>query len=235
MTGRIFKILAAALLTVVLVTAVAGCTSPKKSTLGGVDIGEYSIVYSEEDHDYSYRAAVYIRDRLEDIADCTLPLIEDDEASATGYEIVVGETSRDISARLDAECEGLQFAILGEEKQVALEGDYFIIAAAAYYFIETYFPENNYDATVPTGVSVHEPIVKEAKNYIMLIGDGMGLYQTKLFDYLTDVSGYSDGEDTFYGYMFLLKGHTTSLCSPAELKPTIPAWDSSPTVLICSH
>ena len=44
-------------------------------------------------------------------------------------------------------------------------------------------------------------IVKEAKNYILLIGDGMGVYQTLLFDYLTDTTDYSDGESLFYGYM----------------------------------
>ena len=206
MKKRIIIAVSAAILTIAVAIGLAGCTSPTKSTLGGVPIKEYSIVYSDADHDYSLRAAEYIRDSIEEVTGCSLPLIEDDETSESGYEIVVGETSREISERLDAECEGLEFAILGEEKQVALEGDYFIIAAAAYYFIETYFPENNYDAAVPSGVSVHEPIVKEAKNYIMLIGDGMGLYQTKLFDYLTDVSDYSDGENTFYGYMLPYSG-----------------------------
>jgi alkaline phosphatase len=48
--------------------------------------------------------------------------------------------------------------------------------------------------------------VKETKNYVLLIGDGMGVYQTKIFDYLEDTSEYSDGESLFYGYMFPYQG-----------------------------
>ena len=133
-------------------------------------------------------------------------MIEDSEAAVSEYEIVVGETSRDISARLDADCEGVQFAILAEEKQIALEGEKFVIAAAAYYFISEYVPEAGAKTTVPGGVSVHDPIVKEAKNFILLIGDGMGYYQTKMFDYMEDNTDFSDGEDEFYGYMLPYQG-----------------------------
>jgi alkaline phosphatase len=44
------------------------------------------------------------------------------------------------------------------------------------------------------------PIVKEAKNFIILIGDGMGVYQTRLFEAMENNRKYSDGEDIFYGY-----------------------------------
>ena len=179
---------------------------PIPYSLNGVDISEYVIIYDEDATDYNKRAAEYIRDAIQGLTHFTLN-IKDDSEHASEHEIVVGETSRDISKRLDSETSGFEFAILTEGTKIALEGNYFVIAAAAYYFIETYILTGTIDMTVPDGVSVHEPIVKEAKNFILLIGDGMGVYQTQLFDYLEDTSEYSDGENSFYGYMFPYQGY----------------------------
>lgn len=175
-------------------------TPADASLLNGVDLSSFSIVYAAGDSDYNYRAATYLKTEIKERTGLELPLVTDDKQSETGYEIIVGETTREISSRLDADTEHTQFAILAEDKQIALEGDYFIIAAAAYFFVETYVPADNFSADIPKAVSIHEPIVEKAKNYIVLIGDGMGIYQTLLFDVLNDRSGYSDGESQFYGY-----------------------------------
>ncbi|MBQ8413844.1 MAG: alkaline phosphatase [Clostridia bacterium] len=178
------------------------------NSINGESLKDYSIVYSEEDHDYSKRAAEYIQSEILARTKINLPLIEDSEDAVTENEIVVGNTERAISEKLNAETVGLQFAILADQGDVALEGDYFIIAAAAYFFIETYVPTADYDATVPEEVKVHSPIVKEAKNFIMLIGDGMGINQTKMFEYLENDREYSDGEDMFYGYYLPAQGQS---------------------------
>ena len=181
---------------------IAGCNTPETdgSEINGIPLSEFTIVYSEEDHDYSKRAAEYIQSEILTRTGLELELIEDDQDSRTAGEIVVGETARPISERMNADTQGTQFAILAEGGVIALEGDYFIIAAAAYFFIETYVPEDNFSAQIPTEVTVHDPIVKEAENFILLIGDGMGVYQTTLFDVFENNVYYSDGEDTFYGY-----------------------------------
>lgn len=177
------------------------------SFINGVNLDQFKIVYSADDLDYAKRAAEYIKSEIKVRTNLDLPLVTDSEATSA-HEIVVGNTARAISERLDAETEGLEFAILAEENAIALEGDYFVIAAAAYFFVETYVPSDDFSATIPTAATVHEPIVKEAKNFIMLIGDGMGVNQTLLFDYLDDVSGYSDGENQFYGYMLPYMGYS---------------------------
>ena len=174
--------------------------------INGVKIENYSIVYSEEDLDYSVRAAEYIRDAVLERTGIELTLVEDSEAPVSEYEIVVGNTDREISKNLNAKTEGLEFAIKAEGKQIALEGDYFIIAAAAYFFVETYVGDGKQSTTVPEAVSIHSPIVKEAKNYILLIGDGMGINQTKSFEYLENNIEYGDGEDIFYGYYLPYQG-----------------------------
>lgn len=179
----------------------------KTPILNGVKISEYTIVYDAEGLDYNKRAAEYIRDTVLERSDIELEIV-DDSAPEGECEIVVGETSRAISKELDEPTENFDFSMLVRGNKIALEADYFIIAAAAYYFVTTYTLEPGYVGDIPEGVSILEPIVKEADNIIMLIGDGMGVYQTELFDYLDDVSDYSDKEDLFYGYLFPYKGYS---------------------------
>ena len=101
----------------------------------------------------------------------------------------------------------MEFALLSNEAHIALEGNAFTVAAAAYYFAETYMTSTPVAAEIPKEISIQTPIVKEAKSVIFLIGDGMGPYQTRMFEYLTpDDSTVSDGENRFYGYCFPAQG-----------------------------
>lgn len=184
-----------------------GCESTR-SYINDVNIKEFCIIYADEDGEYAKRAAKYIQDTVEDRIGITLPLFDDDEVDPGKHEIVVGNTNRAISQKLDAECEGLEFAILADNGSVALEADYFVIAAAAYFFTETCIPMKNFEATVPEEIKIHTPIVKEAKNFILLIGDGMGVYQTQIFDYVDNDIEYGDGEDIFYGYLLPYQGYS---------------------------
>lgn len=190
----------------------SSCTPEKNSymtppTINGVSLKDYTIVYDQQGLDYNKRAAEYIKNTSKERYGVELAIV-DDAAAQSSHEIVVGETSRSISASLDAETVGVEFSILAQNGSIALEGDYFVIAAAAYYFMETYALTDAQSSTVEQTVSVHKPIVKEAKNYILLIGDGMGVYQTKLFEYMENKVNFSDGEDLFYGYMLPYVGYS---------------------------
>lgn len=178
--------------------------------INGVSIKDYVIVCDSEGLDYNTRAAEYIRDKIYALTNCAISIV-DDSATATAHEIVVGETTREISAELNTDTEGFEFAVLAKDGSVALEADYFVIAAAAYYLVDTYLSGG--DAEIANGLTVRTPITKEAKNFILLIGDGMGVHQTQLFDYMGDFASYndgddySDGEDFFYGYMLPYLGY----------------------------
>ena len=184
----------------------------RQPTINGVKLEKYVIVYDEQGLDYNKRAAEYIKNTAQARYGVDLEIIDDD-FDKKAHEIVVGETSRPISATLNAETEGVEFSILAKEGSIALEGDYFVIAAAAYYFMEIYASADKQESSVPEVAEVHQPIVKEAKNYILLIGDGMGVYQTKIFDYMDEKSEFSDGEDIFFGYMlpYIGESRTESL------------------------
>ncbi len=198
------KIILASLLLLLLV----GCALPinKNSSshkLNGIMLNKYVIVYSDEDTDYSKRAAEYISKEVFQRTGVQLTVNEDD-VTPEKNEIVVGETNRNISSKLTTPIDGMKFATIYDNGSVALEGDKFVIAAAAYYFIETYITEK--ESNVPEKVLINEPIVEDAKNFILLIGDGMGVYQTKLFEAYKSTEGsaqtISDGENAFYGYKF---------------------------------
>ena len=200
------------LLTIILVLLVlaplSSCTFYMDApVINGASLEDYVIIYDEDSLDYNKRAAEHIQSVAKQRYGIDLPILDDGSAKGS-CEIVVGETSREISASLEAQTEGLEFAILAQGTSIALEGDYFVIAAAAYYFMEVYASGDGTSVTVPEEVSVHEPIVKEAKNFILLIGDGMGVYQTRLFEYLENGVEYGDGEDIFYGYMLPYMGYS---------------------------
>ena len=156
------KKLLSAIIIIALILAAAGAAYyfiiENPSTLNGVRLARYSIVYSEDEYDYNKRAAEYIRDSIKARTSLDLDIIKDDEEKRK-YEIVVGETNREISSQLDKNTLGTEFAILANDDSIALEANYFVIAAAAYFFVETYLPSDAFDTTVPKETLVHEPIV----------------------------------------------------------------------------
>lgn len=215
MKSKWTRVLALTLMVLLLVGCGKNSAAPDAvPTLNGVALQEYFIVYSPDAPDYTQRAAEYIQSQIMTRTGVKLSVCE--ETSGTyAHEIVVGETNREISKKLDAETKNVEFAIMSDNTHIALEGDYFIIAAAAYYFVETYIPGKVFTSQVPKTATVHQPITKEAKNFIFLIGDGMGVNHTKLFDYMQipeDVEHY-DGETLFYGDYLPYQGsvHTVSL------------------------
>ena len=195
------------------VPALEAVSKDVTATLNEVVLTDYTLVYAADADAYTVRAVTYIRDEIYARVGAVLNVITDDAETGSRHEIVVGETNRPISAALDADTEGLRFAMLAENGHIAMEGNYFIIAAAAYYFVATYVTGEA--ATVPATVQMREPIVEKANNYIILIGDGMGVNHTRMPQYMdgTALTDYSDGESFFYGYLFPYQGmaHTNSL------------------------
>ena len=193
----------------------AGCAPAGKApTLNGTKLRDFTLVYDAESPDYCQRAAEFIAAQILERTGLQIPVCEADSGTFE-HEILVGETDRALSAALDADTKGVEFALLADEDHIALEGDYFVIAAAAYYFVETYITGATFHGSIPTEATVCMPITEKANNFIFLIGDGMGPVQTQLFETMTpsDAAPYYDGENIFYGNMLPYQGviHTDSL------------------------
>ena len=196
-------------------TTTATTKAMAKAKLNGVSLSAYTIVKSEDSSDYADRAATYIRDEILARTGAEVTIVSDAKP-ATAHEIVVGETNRSISKSLNVKTTGMQFAMMAKDGHVAMEGDYFIIAAAAYYFITNYVKGMDSNTSVPTSAKALNPIQEKANNYIYLIGDGMGINQTRLPEvYNTqrfesedvDANNFTDGENIFYGYLFPNQGY----------------------------
>lgn len=183
------------------------CTGCSATTLNGVDLSKYTLVYDQDSPDYCLRAAEYIQQQILERTGVEIPLCEADSGSYD-HEIIVGKSDRGIARHLPDKYRKNEFYIMAQDGDIALAGDYFLIAAAAYYFVETYISGASFRSTVPEGIRVHTPITEQPNNFIFLIGDGMGVNHTKLFGTLPmpeDVP-YHDGEDVFYGYYLPYQG-----------------------------
>ena len=191
----------------ILLSSVTSCAPEYKDAfINGVNIDQYCIVYSETDFDYSYHAAQYLQTQFKTYTGVDVEIVEDSLPVAKDYEIVIGNTNREISTLTNIELNGLEFAFNVSDNQIALKSNYFAISAAAYYLFNE-FNTNDWNIALTNGVSKHEPIVKDAKNFILLIGDGMGVNHTKLLQsQLYDIN-FSDDETIFYGQMLPYQGY----------------------------
>ena len=200
---------------ILVLALLSGCTAlSKEPTLNGAKLSKFTVIYDEAAPDYCQRAAEYIGAQILEKTGIEIPVCTA-ASGAYEHEIVVGETDRAISAALDADTAGTEFALLADENHIALEGDFFVIAAAAYYFVQTYIPGAEFQSEVPTQATVCQPITEQANNVIFLIGDGMGPVQTQLFENMTPSADvpYYDGEQVFYGEYLPYQGviHTDCL------------------------
>lgn len=206
------------LLLAIIAALLLGC-APKKNNIGkslnGVDISQYTIVYSFEAPDYCKRAAEYIQAKILERTGVELPVREAGSGTYS-HEILVGDTDRDLSKQAKSISKNMEFYFTADENHIAMNANYFIIAAAAYYFVETYIPGSNFQSTIAADeITVCQPITEKANNFIYLIGDGMGPNHTKLLEEydITEYTEDSDKENIFYGYYLPYRGtiYTNSL------------------------
>lgn len=80
------------LLVLLIIVMLAGCTPERaEKTINGVDISQYTIVYSQDAPDYCQRAAEYIQAQIQQRAGTEIPVCE--ASSGTyAHEILVGDT-----------------------------------------------------------------------------------------------------------------------------------------------
>ena len=198
----------ALLLVVLLLTGLSGCALFQKAAINGIPMKSFTIVYSDDQPDYTLRAAEYIQSQLLSRTGVEVPICEDDSGTYD-HEILVGNTNRQLSEAVRPDTRNMEFYLTADENHIAINGDYFIIAAAAYYFVETYITGEKFEASIPAGeVIAATPITAAPNHFIYLIGDGMGFNHTEMFAYmdLAEQESYHDGEDVFYGYYLPYQG-----------------------------
>lgn len=199
---KILSAFLASLMVLTLLAGLCGCGS-SGATINGTDLKEFVIVYPEYGNGIEMRAAEYVQRQIKEITGVALPLVSDSTKEAK-HEIIVGAADRDLAgdaARPDRE--ELEYVIVSDENSVALHGEIYAVAGAAYSFIKNYVTGKEFAAEIPESqIIAHKP--EAPNNFIMLIGDGMGEVQTLMPELLNFPYEKEEfvvyEEDRFFGY-----------------------------------
>lgn len=155
-----------------------------KLSVNGVALTEYKIVYPAKCDLLTQNAALNLHDYLLSNAGIEVPVVTDKEAE-TEYELLVGNTNRPATAEAAATVRNSdEFVLCAVGRKVVMLGDNYMAAAAAGTFATEYLKstgiKTDVDVTnLPTTPSAAKFEFKEAKNAILMIGDGMGRNQVQ--------------------------------------------------------
>lgn len=154
-------------------------------TIAGVDIRQYQVVVPQNCDRYTYYAGVNLVDFLKTNAGITLNFVTDDQPE-TEYEFLIGNTKRAASSAFTSAIPAGQYVLGAVDKKIVMLGDSYLIGAGVGAFLNEYVKPAGVDGvqditTLPTTLSAKaHSFPKEAKNAILMIGDGMGHNSVKL-------------------------------------------------------
>lgn len=150
-----------------------------KLSINGTALDQYRIVYPEKCDLLTLNAAVNLYDYILSNAGVELDLVTDKEAE-TEYELLIGNTNREATKQVAKTTRAAdEYILCTVGNKVVMLGDTYMVAAAAGAFATQYFVSAGVDTavdvtTLPTTPAGAKFEFKEAKNAILIIGDGMG-------------------------------------------------------------
>lgn len=145
-------------------------------SVGGVSIDEYKIVIPKDAGAYTVAAAKNFADYLKYNGGYILEIVSDDEP-ATDCEILIGKTNRPESA-CDVSLGKDQYILASAGKKLVVLGDSYMIGGGISELVNTHIGygdgTNAVDIVLPSAKTAKNFEFKDAKNALLLIGDGMG-------------------------------------------------------------
>lgn len=150
-------------------------------TLDGVSLSSYTVVLPEIATVYETYAAELLVDFVKDKSGITMPVAADCDGISS-YEILIGETNRPESRAALTELGADEFILKKDGSKIVMLGASYMIGApvgAFTYDYITYDPALKNQVLEISGLpedGVPQNLVqREAKNAILMIGDGMGM------------------------------------------------------------
>ncbi len=148
-------------------------------TLNGARITDYSVVYPEGDTLACYAAENFAA-ALHDAAGIMLTVTADSASDAEKeHEILIGATNREESAALasTALADG-EYLLSAVGKKIVALGNGYMVGGGAGVLLNDMIRSGEHGAdisvTVPESAAAKEFLFREARNAILMIGDGMG-------------------------------------------------------------
>lgn len=193
-------------MSLLLIFALFGCqlsNIPKGAQL----VSSYTIVVGADADIFERDTAELLQDYITSLTQIELE-IREDSAAAAEYEIFVGDTSR--SAEYDTQSlANDEYYIVSDGNKISLGGNKHMIAAAAGELAREYVEASKEQfilraSDIPVTVTPKKIEYKEARNIILMIGDGMG------FEHIN--AAKFEGMEEFYAEnLFCGESITTSL------------------------
>jgi alkaline phosphatase len=153
-------------------------------SVSGVNITEYRIVIPDGCGLYTSSAAECLSDYLFYNGGISLEIVKDTEAEQQ-YEILVGSTNRAESKTASAVTLGAdQYILACTNSKIVITGNSYMVGGGVSEFINSYAASRgeNVDIDIkdlPADYTPRTFAFKEAKNALLLIGDGMGFNHVK--------------------------------------------------------
>jgi len=148
-------------------------------SIAGVDIREYQVVVPKGCDLYTYYAGINLVDFIKTNAGLTLECVTDDQAEKE-YEFLIGKTNRAASSAFSGEIPEGQYVLGAVGKKIVMQGASYLVGAGVGVFLNEYIKPTGVSGTqdvttLPTTLSAKTYTFEaEAKNAILMIGDGMG-------------------------------------------------------------
>jgi len=143
-----------------------------------INIQDYTIIYPKDSIGLEQASADYLSDYISDKTGKKLSVADDGSAEGQ-YEILIGDTNRSSSK----EAAGLNYGendllIKADGAKVVLYGKDLMAAGAVGQFISQYIGDADIQVSKSAGIVKFE--MKDLKNAILMIGDGMGFSHVEL-------------------------------------------------------
>jgi len=149
-------------------------------SVNGVNITEYRIVIPDGCGLYTSSAAECLFDYFYYNSGISLEIVKDTEAPSRNYEILVGDTNRAESKAASSVTLGAdQYILACTGSKIVMTGNSYMVGGGVSEFINSYAASRgkNVDIDIKDLPAEYAPrtfAFKEAKNALLLIGDGMG-------------------------------------------------------------
>ncbi len=149
--------------------------------VNGIALAKYKIIYDEDDTYSKYAAdnfAVYLKQKFDVVVETS-----GDSAKQDTYEILIGDTNRNLDVANVAALSGKKYALKAVGTKIVLKANGYMIGGAVRGFLDICesTPKTNdvYNVTISEDTVTKTYEYKEAKNALLYIGDGMGFNHIK--------------------------------------------------------
>lgn len=165
------KSISVILIALIVTLSFCSCKKEGVTTVNGVPITEYTVIYKSGDMLSQYAAQVFA-DRLKEIENFEIPILPDSEGISEN-EILIGDTNRNEDSITDITMQNDEYAVFCRNKKIVLYANGYMVGGAANELLNRIEKDNK--VKLSSKIAPQKYKFESPKNVILMIGDGMGV------------------------------------------------------------